>query len=192
MKTVIYKGPPANIGRFGRVEAGAHLQLIESEYEGVKDDPQFELVSRRKPARDIFPLGTPLFDLRLVEWDHSHLSTHLSGKGQTTLKLIANAMNSVGADVIITEHDGTDLIVDAIAAEAKALKWDNLGREERLALPLADEANTDEDTDEDTEGGPDFTKLSVKQLREVCDERGLDSTGSKAELLARLEEQAGG
>jgi hypothetical protein len=41
-KFLIYRGERKNIGRFGMVETDTPLVLTEREYEGVKDDPDFQ------------------------------------------------------------------------------------------------------------------------------------------------------
>ena len=38
----------------------------------------------------------------------------------------------------------------------------------------------------------DFSKMKVAELREQCEERGLDSSGKKAELVSRLQAAAKG
>ena len=192
MKTVIYQGLVAAIGRFGTVEPGAHLQLTEAEFAGVKDEEQFELISRRKPLREIAPVGTPLFDLRLVEWDSNRITQILEGEGKSTLKNIVAAMNSLGCDLIVTEHDNTPIIVDAIVAEAKALKWDSYDRTQRRELGVVETEEEEEDEDEEDEGATDdadetsYDALTAKELRELCLSRELSATGTKADMIARL------
>lgn len=194
MKTVIYKGSPAYIGRFGLVEEGAHLQLMESEFAGVRDDPQFELVSRRKPLRAIEPQGTPLYDLRRIEWEKAGLTIELEREGKGTLKLIAEAMNFLGADIVVTEHDNTPVIVDAIVAEAKALNWDKVDREKRVNLPSSSESaeyvkNEGGEVVESAEGPEgEYSGIGLSGLRALCAERGLVTTGTKQTLIARLED----
>jgi hypothetical protein len=140
MKTVSYSGPTISLGRFGTIDDGAHLQLTEAEYAGLSDDSRFTLLSRRKIREDISPLGTPYFDLRLVDWSRKNLQNELTARGKSTLKNIAEAINFIGGDVVVTEHDNSDIIADAIYAEAVQLGWDKLGKETRLALGTADTA----------------------------------------------------
>jgi hypothetical protein len=140
MKTVSYSGPTIALGRFGTVDDGATLQLTEAEYSGISDDSRFTLLSRRKIREDLSPLGTPYFDLRLVDWSHKNLQNELIASGKSTLKNIAEAINFIGGELVVTEHDNDDLIADAIYAEAVQLGWDKLGKETRLALGTADTA----------------------------------------------------
>lgn len=140
MKTVSYSGPSISLGRFGTVDEGALLQLTEAEYAGIADDSRFTLLSRRRPKGDVSPLGTPFFDLRVIDWSRKNLQNELIRRGKGTLKNIAEAINFVGGDVIVTEHDNSDIIADAIYAEAVQLGWDKLGKDERLALGAADKA----------------------------------------------------
>ena len=41
---------------------------------------------------------------------------------------------------------------------------------------------------EDSEDSQDLSKMKVSELREELEKRGLDASGKKAELVARLEE----
>lgn len=154
MKTVIFHGDSTSLGRFGVVEEGAHLQLTEAEFLSVREDARFELISRRRPARAIQPLGTCKYDLRLVLWDHSRIESVLAKKGKTTLTLIAEAMCLVGAEVPVSIHDNTPAIVDAIIAEARALGWTLLDRDARLALGSLEDTPIEPEESESTEGEP--------------------------------------
>ena len=140
MKTVSYSGPTIELGRFGSVDDGALLQLTEAEYAGITDDSRFTLLSRRRAKTEASPLGTPFFDLRSVEWESNNLDSNLVKSGKATLKNIAEAINFVGGELVVTEHDNDDLIADAIGAEARYFGWDKLGKEARLALGATDSA----------------------------------------------------
>lgn len=140
MKTVSYSGPTIELGRFGSVDNGALLQLTEAEYAGVTDDARFTLLSRRRVKAEASPLGTPFFDLRTVEWESKNLDSNLLKIGKATLKNIAEAINFVGGELVVTEHDNDDVIADAVGAEARYFGWDKLDRETRLALGSANAA----------------------------------------------------
>lgn len=140
MKTVTYSGPTIQLGRFGAVDNGALLQLTEAEYAGITDDSRFTLLSRRRVKAEASPLGTPFFDLRTVEWESKNLDSNLLKIGKATLKNIAEAINFVGGELVVTEHDNDDVIADAVGAEARYFGWDKLDRETRLALGTADVA----------------------------------------------------
>lgn len=147
MKTVSYSGPTIALGRFGTIDDGAVLQVTEAEYAGVAEDARFTLMSRRRASVNASPLGTPFFDLRLVDWSRKNLQIELVKRGKPTLKNIAEAINFVGGEITVTEHDNSDIIADAVYAEAIHLGWDKLDRETRLALGTADSAVTKGATD---------------------------------------------
>lgn len=201
MKTVEYSGPPLPLGRFGTIEDGAIIPVSEAEFAGIRDDERFKLLSRRKPPRDIAPEGTPFFDLRNIQWSHPKLMRNLASKGKSTLLNIVHAMNSLGCELVVTVHDNSPLIADAIYTEAVALGWTKLTKEDLRALGQSEVTSQEDDKDDDDqgegngEGGGDagiidLNELSAKDLRELCVERGLPKTGSKTDLIERLEAHA--
>lgn len=176
MKTVIYKGPTISLGRFGTVEQGAHLQLTEAEFSGVKDDAEFELISRRKPREKVRPLGTPFYDLRLIDWSHARLEENLAKLGKGTLKNVAEAINFVGGEVIVTEHDNDPIIVDAIFAESRFHEWHSIEKEERQALAFVDEPVDPGMSDEDADGAADDGKPAKRRTRRAAPSHDAQST----------------
>lgn len=138
MKTVSYSGPSISLGRFGTIDNGAVLHVTESEYNGIQDDARFTAMSRIRAATDALPLGTPLFDLRRIDWSRKGLQTELVKRGKPTLKNIAEAINLVGGELVVTEHDNTDIIADAIFAESRHFGWDKIEKATLLALGTTD------------------------------------------------------
>lgn len=50
-----------------------------------------------------------------------------------------------------------------------------------------DEESDDEESVEEEVPVVDYNELTVKELQAICEERNLDTTGKKSELIARLE-----
>ena len=138
MKTVSYSGPSISLGRFGTIENGAVLHVTESEYTGIEDDARFTTLSRRRASTEAQPLGTPVFDLRGIDWSRKGLQSELVKRGKPTLKNIAEAINLVGGELVVTEHDNTDIIADAIFAESRHFGWDKIEKATLLALGTTD------------------------------------------------------
>lgn len=155
MKTCIYHGPDTALGRFGTVREGDHLQLLESEYACVAQDERFECISRRKPARPIFPLGTPPYDLRLIRWEHPELVSWLLSQGRSQLALIVAALDFVGVKIVHTVHDSEEMVADAIYGEAKDLGWTKMTEDQRLALGTTATAEDEENSGEGGDSGQD-------------------------------------
>ena len=72
---------------------------------------------------------------------------------------------------------GQGLVEEITQLESAAPKIEEVEEPELEAEPEAEE-----------EEELDLTKLSAKELRALCEERDLDTSGKKSELIARLQE----
>lgn len=89
----------------------------------------------------------------------------------------------------------SDSVAEGIISSGYAEETDELTEPEELIEETAeqaiDESVTEESIEEESveEEVPeiDYNELTVKELQAICEERNLDTTGKKSELIARLE-----
>lgn len=150
MKSVEYRGQRANLGRFGSVSKGQVLEMFEDEWDGVREDPEFRLLSEepsheeKRIAKLVKPYGNPLFDLRSISWEKPSLSRSLVARfKRRRLLALVSGMHFVGAQLRHVDA-GTQRpqIVDAIIESMRLMEWDKLTAEERWALPVLAEPPT--------------------------------------------------
>ena len=143
MKQVQYVGEEeANIGRFGMIKKGAKIDVYEWEWESMKGNSAYKLLSvepskeERALAERVKPSLTKHFDLRSIPWETPNLYRRLSSRmsKHTLIKLI-RAINEAGGYIeesSVGEH--RNALIDKVVAAASFMGWDKYTKETRLAL----------------------------------------------------------
>lgn len=143
MRQVKYKGGERHIGRFGVVKKGSILEVNEGEWDDIADNPEFAVISSTvsetdsKLGANILPFGTPIYDLRTVQWESPRLFQSLMAReSRQRLNRMIQAMTMLGAVVEIC-GDGADkmYLADAIVSSAKNMGWTALDQNTRMSLP---------------------------------------------------------
>lgn len=138
------------MGRFGYLNPDDQVDLRLDEEICVMENGGFEPLTEQPLPDKIIPLRARfIYDLRNVDWSHRHAASHLRELSRHTLLNLLVAMNELGVSVDAFESMPVDDIVDNIRRAARAHGWDTLSHGERLACPAA----SDEDTNEEDEGG---------------------------------------
>ena len=136
MRTAIYHGEEANIGRHGIINEGETIQFFETEVHGVLEDPRFEFLPDESQPGDIALRATPRFDLRTINWGLPviDLDRRLVGLGLTEIHRVIEGMDSLGCIMPIKDA-GPYFLSDSIIVEARRNGWDKLTPEEIVSSP---------------------------------------------------------
>ena len=92
----------------------------------------------------------------------------------------------------------SDSVAEGIISSGYAEETDELTEPEEVIEETAEQVDDEiaEETDEESDDEEsveeevpvvDYNELTVKELQAICEERNLDTTGKKSELIARLE-----
>ncbi len=143
MKQVQYVGAEEiNLGRFGIINKGAKIDVYEWEWEGMKGNSIYKLLSvepskeERALAERVKPCVTKHFDLRSIPWEKPSLYRTLSSRmsKHTIIKLI-KAINEAGGhieDSSAGEH--RNALIDKVVSAVSFMGWDKYTKETRMAL----------------------------------------------------------
>jgi hypothetical protein len=180
MKKVQYQGGDLTLGRFGEVSSGAVLDLYESEWDEVKGNPDFKLLtpvpskSEREIAERIAPVGHQIFDLRLIPWENKNLGRVLTARmSKQSLLRVVDAINHIGGVVEpSTIHDCRNMLVDRILTASRAMNWARFTKDERLALgsfdngevDVAEEAEKPQDEAPEESGAEEIRQASERKV----------------------------
>ena len=148
MKSVQYVGEEeVSLSRFGLIKKNARLDLYEWEWDDVKDDSQFKLLSpvpsknEMELAAKVRPIATPSFDLRTVPWESDTLYKSLSARmSKTVLVKLLRAINEAGGYVEESDNwENRNVLIDRIISAARSMGWGAYTKEQRLAFGTLEE-----------------------------------------------------
>lgn len=138
MRNATYLGPAKNIGRFGLLRKKDVVALYEYEIESIDGTRMFQVAEfdfGDSVPKGVQPLGTPVYDLRTIPWNHPHLFKWLKRRGPQTLKNIACAVESLGIRLTLDSQKSALSIADAVYAAAKYFNWTSLTVSDAKNLP---------------------------------------------------------
>jgi hypothetical protein len=132
MRRVKYTGQPTSLGRHGEIQAGAVLQLRESEYASIRNNPLFKLEGDINPAPKhknsrLMPWAMPEFDLRTVRWK-GNLERQLFRMTKTRLCKVGQAMRRMGIPALYSREEERLNLIDSIHYYAAFYGWDKMDR----------------------------------------------------------------
>lgn len=152
-----YLGAPINLGRFGAVNTGDIVDLRICEEKSVEGNEDFSAVSEPVEAPLVELKGTNTFDLRRIAWDARDLPAELAKYAGSQLFNLVVALNRIGCNVNVYEHQSSQDVCDNIAREAIRNGWDKLDAHTRLECPVVSDDESDDESEELpndlTEGG---------------------------------------
>jgi hypothetical protein len=122
-KLVIYNGPPAVLGRFGKVQKGKQLLLKETEWEHVKDDPLYKLLGAPDETEPVALKDTASFRLTSLPWGTSRAFRAVQRKGRKQLCAIARAMEELGLPCAVSSDMDRDQLADTVLSSARSAGW---------------------------------------------------------------------
>lgn len=136
MRTAIYHGEEANIGRHGIINEGETIQFFETEVHGVAEDSRFEFLPDESQPGEIQLRATSRFDLRTINWGLPvlELDRRLVGLGLTEIHRVIEAMDSLGC-IMPLKDAGPYFLSDSIMVEAARNGWTKLTPEEIVSSP---------------------------------------------------------
>lgn len=169
MRNATYLGPTKNIGRFGILRKKDVVALYEYEIESIDGTRMFQVAEfdfGDSVPKGIQPLGTPVYDLRTIPWNHPHLFKWLKRRGHQTLKNIACAIESLGIRLTLDSRKSALSIADAVYAAAKYFNWTSLTVSAVKSLPSTVDRATPE-TPQTVEPEPEPESQKEKEAEET-------------------------
>lgn len=147
-----YLGAPTNLGRFGAINTGDIVDLRICEEKSVADNEEFTPVSTPDEAPQVALKGTNVFDLRRVAWDARDLPSEVVKYAGSQMFNLVVAMNLIGCNLNVYEHQATVDVADNIAREAIRNGWDKLDAHARMECPVVSDEDEAGEGDDDGEG----------------------------------------
>ncbi len=140
MQKFIYNGPPCVLGRHGKVETGAEVELRIHEALTVAGNPDFTAVDSGLLENPVQLCGTEVFDLRGIDWDSPRLMQTLNER-RTLYPRMVLAMREIGIPLEgVNQHTTQEDILDCMVTEAVRNGWTLLDDNARRACPALPDA----------------------------------------------------
>lgn len=145
MKKVKYTGSGLRLARHGMIKKGQVVPLHEIEWDSVKSNKDFKLLSKIPDAEKllqyskILPLPYKEFNLAKVAWESPNIYNRLIARmSSRKCKLMLHYMRKAGCDIReVNDLDSRADLVDLAIEHSRYCGWDKVSMNDRMALSLS-------------------------------------------------------